>query len=153
MVSFSSVVALLLGLFELWLVFKMEVLHDFSTLNQLKLFPHIFQSDRSVYLLLCAFTTFLGLVRISYAVSGKTVLSWITVIFAHVAESAFLWNLALLPHFNTNRLSLVDLAQEVIARKHDIPSSVLLFLVPGFVLFFLLCGPGSKGKGKKEKTN
>jgi len=151
MVSFASAVAFALGVFELWLVFKMEVLHDFSSLNQLKLFPHIWQTDRSVYLLLCAFTTFLGLVRISYAVSGKTVGSWLTVVFAHVAESAFLWNVALLPHFNTNKLPLVDFAQEVIARKHDIPSSVLLFLVPGFALFFLVAGRGSKGK--KEKSN
>lgn len=151
MVSFSSVVALGLGLFEFFLVFKTEVMHDFSHINQLKLFPAIFQSDRSVLLLLLAFTTFLGLVRVSYAVSGKTVLSWFTIVGAHVAESVFLWNLALQPHFNTHRLPLIDLAKEVASMKHDVPSSALLFLVPGFALFFLLSGPGSNGK--KEKTN
>jgi len=152
MVSFSSIVALGLGLFEFFLVFKTEFMHDFSHINQLKLFPAIFQSDRSVLLLLMAFTTFLGLVRVSYAVSGKTVLSWLTVVAAHVAETLFLWNLALQPHFNSRRLPLIDLVKDVVAMKHDIPSSVLLFLVPGFALFFLLCGPGSS-KGKKEKSN
>ncbi len=153
MVSLSSVVALVLGFFELWLVFKMEILNDFSTLHQLKLFPGIFQSDRSVYLLLCAFTVFLGLVRISWAVSGKTIASWLTVVFAHVAETLFLWNLALLPHFNKNKAHLVDLVQELVAQRHDIPSTVLLFLVPGFVVFFLLCGPNLKKDKDKSKKN
>lgn len=152
MVSFSSVVALALGLFEFFLVVKTEFLNDHSTLNQLKLFPAIFQSDRSVFLLLMAFTTFLGLVRVSYAVSGKTVMSWITVVLAHVAEGMFLWNLALQPHFNTRRLPLIDLAKDLVSMKHDVPSTALLFLVPVFALFFLLSGPGATN-GKKEKSN
>mmetsp|Transcript_43330 Transcript_43330/g.86095 ORF Transcript_43330/g.86095 Transcript_43330/m.86095 type:complete len:154 (+) Transcript_43330:49-510(+) len=153
MVSMSSIVALILGLFEFWLVIKMEVLKDFSTVNDLKLFPPTFVHDRSVYLLVCTFTLFLGLLRISWAVSGRTVLSWICLILTHVIETTFLWNLALLPHWNTNRLALPDLIQEVLAKKHDIPSSVLLFLVPGIALFFLLCGPNLKGRGKKDKSD
>lgn len=153
MVSISGGVAFLLGIFEFWLIFKSEVLGDFSSLNELKLFPPLFTHNKEAHLLLCAFTLFLGLLRITWAVSGKTHLSWLCVILTHVIEATFLWNLALLPHFNTKGLALVDFAKDLITGTYNIPSTVLLFLVPGFALFFLLCGPGLKKDSKKAKSN
>jgi ABC-type long-subunit fatty acid transport system fused permease/ATPase subunit len=150
MVALSTAVALFLGFFEFWLVIKSEILGDTSAFEDLKLFPSSFLHDRPVHLLVIAFTLFLGLLRISWAVSGRTVWSWLCVILTHVIEAAYLWNLALCPHWNTNNLSLPDLVQEILAKKHDIPSSVLLFLVPGFVLFFLLCGPNTSSKKTKK---
>ena len=151
MVSFSTIVALFLGFFEFFLVFKSEVLGDFSSLEQLKLFPASFSNDPASHFLLCAFTMFLGLLRVSWAVSGHTVLSWLCVVFTHVIETVFLWNLALLPHWNTKGLTLIDLIPSIIRKEYDVPSSVLLFLVPGFALFFLLCGPNTPSK--KHKTS
>ena len=150
--SLASIVAILLGCFEFWLVIKSEVLGDFSTLNQLTLFPSAFVSNREVHLLLCAFTLFLGLLRISWAVSGKTVMSWLCVVLTHVIETYFLWNLALGRHFNTKGLALPELAKDLITGTYNIPSTALLFMVPGFVLFFLLSGPGTSN-GKKEKSS
>lgn len=152
MVSLSGGVALFLGFFEFWLVFKSEVLGDFSSLNELQLFPPLFTHNREAHLLLCAFTMFLGLLRISWAVSGKNVFSWLCIMFTHVIEATFLWNLALCPHFNTKGLALPDLAKDLITGTYNIPSTALLFLVPGFVLFFLVCGPGTKSS-RKEKSS
>lgn len=152
MVKLSTAVALFLGVFEFWMIFKMKVLHDYSSLNDLKVFPPSFANNREVHLLLCTFTLFLGLLRISWAVSGKTVWSWLCVILTHVIEGVFLWNLALLPHWNKNNVALPELVQEIFNKQHDLPSSVLLFLVPGFALFFLLCGPNTSSK-RKEKSS
>ena len=151
MVKLSTGVALFLGFFEFWLVFKSAVLGDYSSIRELKLFPASFINDRPAFLLLCTFTMFLGLLRISWAVSGKTIWSWLCVVFTHVIETTFLWNLALCPHWNTNRVELPELIREVLNKQHDVPSSVLLFLVPGFVVFFLLCGPNTGSK--KEKSS
>ena len=152
MVSLSTGVALALGFFEFWLVFKSEVLGDFSTINELQLFPPVMIQNREAHLLFCAFTLFLGLLRITWAVSGKTFYSWLCILLTHIIEATYLWNLALGSHFNTKGLALPDLAKDLITGTYNIPSTVLLFLVPGFVLFFLLCGPGTKS-AKKDKSH
>jgi Na+/pantothenate symporter len=152
MVSLSTGVALFLGLFEFWMVIKSEVLHDYSSIQALKVYPASFVEDRSTHLIVMAFTVFLGLLRISWAVSGRTIGSWLCLIFTHVAESVFLWNLALGPHWNKNKVDIVGLFKEIIAKKHDIPSSVLLFLVPGIALFFLLCGHGISNTRKEKRS-
>lgn len=146
MLFISATVSLTIGLFELWQVFSMGVLGDFSLLNSMSIFPSSFQTNGLEYILLCTFLTTAGLFRVLYAVSGETYLAWMLNIVAQIVGSVFLWNLALLPHFNINNLSLADLALEVIRGQHDLPSSVYLFAFPGTTVFFLLCGPGVKGK-------
>jgi hypothetical protein len=149
--SLATVVALVLGFVEFWLVFKTEVLKNPEDTIAFQVFPSSFVSDRPTQILFLAFTLFLGLLRVSWAVSGKTFFSWLCVVFTHVIETVALWSLALSPHFNKTRLELPQFIEAVVTMKFDPKPTALLLAVPAFVLIFLLSGPGiKKNKNKSE---
>jgi len=146
MLFISSTVSLTFGLFMLWLVFSLEVLGDLSTLQALTVIPSSVQTNNIEFMLFCRMLTLAALGNISYAVSGETVLSWLVVVFSQVTGTFFLWQVALMPHFNVHNLSLVGLIGEVVTGGHDLPSTAYLLMLPAMVVFFLCCKPGSKGK-------
>mmetsp|Transcript_10199 Transcript_10199/g.16738 ORF Transcript_10199/g.16738 Transcript_10199/m.16738 type:complete len:152 (+) Transcript_10199:30-485(+) len=140
MVYFSSIVAAVLGLFEFFVASKLIMGED----SELKFFPEHFSSDPATKILLILFTIFLGMLRLSWAVSGRTYLSWLCVVVSHVVETVALWNMALLPHFNTENLLLVDFVQDLLAfsGKYDELTTKILLVIPVVLAFFILVGPG-----------
>lgn len=155
MLFISSTVALTFGLFVLWLVFSLQVLGDFSVLQAMTVIPSSVQTNQIEFILFSQLLTLAALTNISYAVSGETMWSWMVVVASQLAGTTFLWQMALLPHFNTNNLSLAGLVQEVVTGGHDLPSSAYLFMLPLMAVFFLCCKPGAKGKVVhwQEKTD
>jgi hypothetical protein len=79
-------------------------------------------------------------------------MSWLCLILTHVLEAIGLWSLALQPHFNVDKLELVELIKDMLKfnGKYDQKSSIILFVVPAISLFFLVCGSGVVKSNKRE---
>ena len=71
----GGTIAVILGVYEFWMVYKMVVTQSG---DKNKLFPSSFYDDRATNALLCVFTLFIGLLRLIWAFSGKTVGSWLS---------------------------------------------------------------------------
>lgn len=137
----SIILAIILGAFEILVVVEMK-LKDVAA-SRLKLFPSDFYDQEATNALLCSFLLFLGLLRIMWACSGKTYVSWISIVLTHIIEAALFWTLALQDHFNKKALALTDFIIDLCVKSqdYDTMSTALLLLVPGLALFFFLIGP------------
>jgi hypothetical protein len=145
MVYLSSLVAGALGVFELVLAGYM--FHT-GLPSDLKVFPPYFSTNPESFIMLLSFTIFLGLIRLQWAVSGRTFVGWLCLLAAHAVEMWALWSLALLPHFNPLKLSIHDLISQMAHDgvwtdtyayyKYDPLTCKVLFAVPVILLFFLV---------------
>ena len=148
MVHISEVVALVLGLYEFISVAKILLVD--AVPSDVTLFPVMCYKIPALKALLVAFTTFLGLLRLQWVVSGRTVLSWVCIIATHIVEATMFWTMAIQPHFNTKGLSFVDLVVDVLKFNYGTMDSVILLLVPSLVMLFTLSGPLLPAVAKRD---
>ncbi|KAJ1438185.1 hypothetical protein B484DRAFT_477229 [Ochromonadaceae sp. CCMP2298] len=147
----STLVAGFLGVFEFAVAGYMLAT---GAPCDLKCFPASFSTDPAERIVLLTFTVFLGLLRLQWAVSGRTFLSWLCLIATHACEMTALWSLALMPHFNVDKLPLNELVTDMaqMTAKYDPLTTKVLFAVPSILLFFLMCGPGVHRRDRRVKV-
>jgi len=135
----STILAIVLGAFELLVVIEMKLK---DTPPRLQLFPTEFYDQSATNALLCSFLLFLGLLRIMWACSGRTYMSWLSIVATHIIETVLFWTLALQSHFNKKALVWTAFIFDLVKfQEYDTMSTALLLLVPGLALFFVLNGP------------
>lgn len=148
-----------LGVFEFVHLYEMVATDETKLIAKLQgtnIYPPAVVSDAGGRLLLSIFLFFLGLLRVTFAISPmKGMSAWLSIVFTHVGEGLFFWNLALLPHFNKAGLSLPELFQQVIQNKIecDHTSRVILLAVPIVAVICFLHGPEFPAVEKKSKKN
>lgn len=145
---------LALGFFEFIVVYRLLTTNALQA--ELTYYPAHFFTDNATKYLSCTFTAFLGLIRIVWAASNNSVLSWVGIVAAHTVELIFLWTMASLPHFDASgSSSIFELIQKVQSGQIGNPKvNFILFFVPVLLLLLILHGPGGvKSKSEKQKKN
>lgn len=152
----------LLGVFELYvaleifLVAQSEEAHTFqfrALRYKHALYPALYLEDREVRLLLCTCTCFLGLLRLSFAMSEGGWGPWLCIIATHAIETATIWSLALTgKHFNPLGYDLLTLMKKVLrVEVGTAESSLVLIVVPLLLLLCLLHGPSRFNAGRSAQ--
>jgi hypothetical protein len=137
----DDIIVAFLGLFEFyssyrWFIDDPQQLEDHSLI-----FPESFSTNYEQKALLIIFLLMLGLQRLSFATSGKTIGSYVCLITAHVAECGFFYYLALNNRvINPDGLSIVPFVQAMLGGKIQLDkcSKTVLFLLPTLILFFTM---------------
>ena len=140
--NFPTILALLLGLLEFGVILNMEV---FGGMPVSAFYPGNFLDDTSTRALFSATILFLGLLRVSWAVGGRTVGSWACIVSTHACEAALFWSLAMCPHFISNGihgpLEAAFVLKNALGGKFTAEPTIILLGVPLLTLFFLFNGP------------
>lgn len=155
MPSFKTVLVFVLGVFEFITVLDLFTSDNTALVEKYRLFPPQFITDHATKTLVAVFALFLAFLRLGWVFSGRTLGSWLCLVLSHLVEMAFIWNLALMPHFNTNGLDIFQLLTNVVHMKYDRFSTILLLAVQLMPLTFLVTGPEipvrKSSKTKKSK--
>lgn len=145
-----------LGFFEFYIVAELllaspEALQS-TLLVKHSLLPSHFLLDELTRYLLCIFTVFLGLLRVSFSLSGGGWGPWLCLVATHASETVFMWTIALKgDHFNPQHYDLSTLIAKVVSGEVGTKESrPILLVVPVLLLISLLHGPSRFKKDKKK---